>query len=263
MSRLKSGPFTIARSVLFFPILLSLTGCSVEQIKSSWVPNSPTIDGNLEDWKGATVVVFGDVQVSIGVGNDSSFLYIAGRIANTDIQRAIGQSGIVLWLDPDGRKGKDLEIHFPASKAARTDLNRGGFWDGLSDEQRARAQEELKEMGKGVIVIDKRKVESHVYKDGNAEGFAGVIIESQGLVSFEARIPLRIERDFPEFAGIHPGTTVTIGVGSGAHGFEGEPPRGESGFSGSGGPPGNFLRGGPQSKEDKEIWLEVSLAGPR
>ena len=205
------------------------------------------------------------------MGNDSSYVYLGGRIANAGIQRAIGQSGLILWLDPDNRKGKDLEIRFPASKAARTDLNRGGFWDGLSAEQKAKAQEELKEMGKGVLVIDRRRIQSQVYKEGNAEGFAGVVIESQGLISFEVRIPLRIQKDFPEFADIHPGTTVTIGVGSdetgrpfsGAPGFEGAPPTGEPGFSGSGGPRGNFSRRGSQSQENKEVWFEVSLAQPR
>jgi hypothetical protein len=251
--------------------LVVLTGCSVQRIQSNWAINSPTIDGDLGEWKGASLVVFKDAQVSIAVGNDSSYLYIGGRIANTEIQRAIGQSGVVLWLDPGNGKEKDLELRFPVFKAARTDLNRGGFWEGLNDEQKAKAQEELKEMGKGVLVIDKKRVQSHVYKEGDAEGFAGVVIESRGIVSFEARIPLRIQKDFPEFAEMHPGTSVTIGVGSsepvrsssGAPGFEGAPPMGEPGFSGSGGPRGSFSRGGSQSQENKEIWFEVGLAQPR
>jgi len=262
MGHLKAGPIMIARSIPFFSVLLLLMGCSVQRIESSWALSSPTIDGNLDEWKGTSLVVFRDAQVSIAVGNDSSYLYLGGRIANTEIQRAVGQSGVVLWLNPDNRKEKDLEICFPASKAARTDLNRGGFWDGLSDEQKAAAQEELKEMGKGVLVINRRMVQSHVYKEGNAEGFAGVVVESQGLVSFEARVPLRIEKDFPEFAEMHPGTTVTIGVGhgetgrslSGAPGYEGAPPTGKLGFPGRGGPPGNLPPG--------EIWLEVGLAQP-
>jgi hypothetical protein len=271
MNRLNSGLNMIARSIPFFLALAVLSGCSAQRIQSNWALNSPTIDGNVGDWKGASLVVFRDAQVSIAVGNDSSYLYLGARIANTGIQRAIGQSGVILWIDPDNRKGKDLEIRFPASKAARTDLTRGGFWDGLSDEQKAKAEEELKEMSKGVLVIDKRMVESHVYKLGNAEGFAGVVIESQGLVSFEARIPLRIQKDFPEFTEMHPGTIVTVGVGSGEKdrsmsgdsGFDVAPPMGESGFSGSGGPRGNFSRGGSQSQENKEIWFEVSLAQPR
>ena len=271
MNHLMCGLKMIAKSIPFIVFLVALAGCSVQRIQSNWALNSPTIDGNLDEWKGASFVVIRDAQVSVAVGNDSSFLYLGARIANTGIQRAIGQSGVTLWIDPGNGKEKNLEILFPALKAARTDLDRGGFWDGLSDEQKARAEAELKELGKGILVIDRRMVQSHLYKKGNAEGFAGVVIESQGLVSFEARIPLRIQKDFSESTEMHPGTSVTIGVGSGvtggsspgAPGFEGAPPMGEPGLSGSGGRRGNFSRGGFQNQENKEIWFEVGLAQPR
>jgi hypothetical protein len=258
----------VSKNLFVASILILLTGCSDQQIQSNWARRSPTIDGNLEEWSNASMVVFEDVQVSIGVGNDTSFLYLAGRIANASLQQMVERSGIVIWLDPEGGHQKGLEIHFPASRVARANLNRGEFWDSMTEDQKARARKEVEEMGKGVLVIDRRSVNSQVYKPGNVEGFAGVISESKGLISFEVRIPLQIEKHFQKFRGLDPGRSVMIGVGLGASignlsgnvDFNGAPPMGESGFPGRGGSPGNFLGGGSQVPKDKEVWLEVSLA---
>jgi hypothetical protein len=259
----------VSKTLLIAPLLMLLTSCSDQRIQSNWAQRSPTIDGNLEEWSSASLVIFEDLQVSLGVGNDTSFLYVAGRIANASLQQMVERSGVVIWLDPDGGHRKDLEIHFPV-QVARANLYRGGFWDSLTEEQKAKARKQVEEMRGGVLVIDKRSVDSHVYKPGNVEGFAGVIAESQGLVSFEARIPLQIEKHFPRFSGMGLGKKVAIGVGLGGStgdgsrnvDFDGAPPTGGFGFPGRGGPPGNSPRGGSQVPEEKEIWLEVSLAQP-
>jgi hypothetical protein len=260
----------ISKILFVAPILILLTSCSDQRIQSNWAGKSPTIDGSLEEWSSASMVVFEGLEVSLGVRNDSSFLYLAGRIANASLQQMVDQSGVVVWLDPEGGHRKDLEIHFPASRAARANLNRGEFWDSLTEDQKAKARKQMEEMRRGVLVIDKRSVDSHVYKPGDVEGFAGVIAESQGLISFEARIPLQIEKHFPKFSGMNLGKRVAIGVGLGGStgdrsrnvDFDGAPPTGEFGFPGRGGAPGNFPRGGSQVPEKKEIWLEVSLAQP-
>jgi hypothetical protein len=261
----------ISRILSVAPILILLAGCSDQPIQSNWARRSPTIDGSLNEWSSASLVVFEDLQVSLGVGNDSSFLYLAGRIANAPLQQMVELSGVVIWLDPDGKHQKDLEVHFPASRAARANLNRGEFWDSLTEDQKAKARKEVEEMRRGVLVIDKRSVDSRIYKPGDVEGFAGVIAESLGLVSFEARIPLQIGKHFPRFSGIDLGKRLAIGVSLGGStgnqsrsvDFDGAPPTGEFGFPGRGAPPGNFPRGGSEAAGKKEIWLEVSLAQPR
>jgi hypothetical protein len=261
---------TSSKVLLTTSIVILLTGCSDQSIQSNWARRSPSIDGSLEEWSSASLVIFEDLQVSLGVGNDSSFVYIAGRVANASLQQMVESSGVVLWLDPDGSHRKDLEIHFPASRAARTNLDRGEFWDSLTEEQKAKAQEKVEEMRRGVLVIDRRSVDSHIYTRGNIEGFEAVIVDSQGLVSFEARIPLQIERYFPKFNRMDPGKMVAVGVGLGASrgdrsrniDFDSAQPSGEFGFPGRGGPPGNLARGGSPEVAPKEIWLEVILAQP-
>lgn len=258
----------VSKNLFIASTLILLTGCSDQQIQSNWARRSPTIDGNLEEWSSASMVVFEDLQVSVGVGNDTSFLYLAGRIADAALQRMVGQSGIVIWLDPDGGRRKGLEIHFPAARVENANLNRGLFWESLTEDQKARARDKVEEMAGGVLVINRKSIESRVFLPRNVEGFSVAIAQAEGLLSFEARIPLQIGKFFSKFSSIQMGQILGIGVGldesrrdlSPGGDFEGAPPMGEPGFTGRGGSPGGFVPGGSRAPVKKEIWLEVGLA---
>jgi hypothetical protein len=249
-------------------ILILLTGCSAQQIESNWARRSPTIDGNMEEWKSASLIVFEDLEVSASAGNDSLFLYLAGRLANATFQRIVGQTGLVIWLDPEGGRRKDLEIHFPASRIGSANLSRGLFWEGLTGEQKAKARGKAEEMARGVLVINRKSIESRVFLPGNVEGFSVAIAQEEGLLSFEARIPLQIGKLFSKFSSIQAGQIVGIGVGlsesrrdmSLGGDLEGVMPMGNPGLSGRSGAPGGFGSGGSREPVKKEIWLEVGLA---
>ena len=249
-------------------VVVILLGCSEVPIESNWARKPPVVDGDLADWKNASLAVFDNLHVSVGVGNDSSFLYLGGRIANPSIERIVERSGVTIWLAAEGGKEKDLEIRFPASSAARADLARGGFAEEMTEAEKNLLRRQSEAMRNSVLVIDRRGVDSHLYKTGNIEGFEGVIVHSPGVTSFEARVPLRIGEFFPAFKSIAPETEVTIGVELG--GRAGDTPRD---FDQRGGEsPGDFGtdrrsgRGSPrdsQFPEDREIWLEVRLARAR
>lgn len=249
-------------------MLIVLTGCSDHRIESNWARRSPAIDGNLGEWSSASMLVFEDLQVSVGVGNDTSFLYLACRVADAALQHMVSQSGVVIWLDPEGGHQKILEIHFPASRVESMNLNRGFFWDSLTEDQKSKARHKAEETSRGVLVINRRSIESRVFLPGNVEGLSVAIAEAEGLLSFEARMPLQIGRLFPNFSSIQPGRTVGIGVGLGGSmgdrspggGFEGAPPMGEPGLAGRSGAPRGFAPGGSRAPVKKEIWIEVGLA---
>ena len=133
--RLEAGKMMVSKILFIAPLLILLSSCSDQQLQSNWARRSPIIDGNLAEWSSASMLVFEDLQVSFGVGNDTSFLYLAGRIANATFQRMVGQTGIVIWLDPDGGHRKGLEIHFPASRVESANLSRGLFWESLTGDQ--------------------------------------------------------------------------------------------------------------------------------
>ncbi len=249
-------------------VVAILMGCSEVPIASNWARKPPVVDGDLADWKNASLTVFDDLHISIGVGNDSSFLYLGGRIANPPLERMVERLGVTIWIAAEDGKKKDLEIHFPASSAARANLARGGFAYEMTEAEKNLLRRQSEEMRNGVLVIDKKGVDSHIYKVGNIEGFEGVIVAAQGVTSFEARFPLRLGEFFPAFKSITLETEVTIGVELG--GWAGNAPQGfdPQGWES----PGDFGmdrrsgRGSPrdsQSPEEREIWLEVKLAPAR
>jgi hypothetical protein len=183
----------------------------------------------------------------------------------------VRQSGVTIWLDPEGEHRKDLEFQFPAETGATANLDRGGFWEALTDTQKERARKQLSEMHRGVLVLDERSGNSIVYKPGNVEGIEGKIAATPKFVSFEARIPMQIERCFPAFRGMTPGGMVRICLEIGSSsadrsrgtGMNGAPPAGEFEPPGRGGPPGGIPGGRSRMPEKREIWLEVNLAQPQ
>jgi hypothetical protein len=139
-----------------FAIVLLFTGCADERIQSSWMRASPSIDGNLEEWMEIPRLILSDAEASVRAGNDSSFLYIAGHIANAPLRAKVRQFGIIVWLDPEGGHRKDLEVHIPASRVAGGNLARGGFWENLTTEEKARVLARMRELSRGVLVVDRR-----------------------------------------------------------------------------------------------------------
>ena len=115
-----------SRTLLIAAVAVVVSGCSARRIESSWAVSNPTIDGSLEEWGVASLVTFEDLHVSVGIRNDSSFLYVAGRIVEGALRRMVRQSGVTIWLDPEGEHHKDLQFQFPAEPGVTATLERGG-----------------------------------------------------------------------------------------------------------------------------------------
>jgi hypothetical protein len=254
-----------------FAIVLLFAGCADERIQSSWMSASPSIDGNLEEWMEIPRLILSDAEASVRAGNDSSFLYIAGHIANALLRAKVRQFGIIVWLDPEGGHRKDLEVHIPASRVAGGNLARGGFWENLTTEEKARVLARMRELSRGVLVVDKRSVDSQLFPPGDREGFAGAFADSLGLLAFEARIPLRIDTIFQKCRKLEPRKSLSIGIGLGQSGLEGQatadldgrsPARG-AGLPGPLPTRGNNPRQSSAMPKEGEIWLEVVLASPQ
>lgn len=259
-------------AVCLFSVMSILAGCNEEEINSNWALSPPTIDGRMDEWQQASLVIFEDEHAAVGVGNDSTYLYFAARVADAQLRQAIQSSGFTLWLSPDGGTTKDLEIRFPASPNVRVNQSRGGFWKSMTEDQRSRARNRLDEMQNGLIVVDHHSVDSRIFPPDSPDGFGAAIGETNGLSSFEVRVPLHIEKYFPGGAPLDRSGKIGIGIELASvpiteRGFNNAPPfgggqRGSIRGRGRGGGPGRTIpRGGP-SQQASEIWLEVALAIP-
>ena len=262
----------VLRSFLAGMLVLLLSGCKQEEIRSTWTQLPPKVDGSMEDWQNSPLAVFEDEHLALGVRNDSNYLYLAGRIADASVQRITARSGMTFWVDPDGGESQDIEIHFPATSYGIQDQTRGGFWQSMTEEQKERARKRTEDIGTGVLVVDKRNVESRVYPASGPAGFAAGIVQSTGFLSFEVRIPLNIPN---YFSGLSPlGKNGKVGVGMMLGSARGEVFRGSRG-GGGGGPLGPFggrgrrgggrgggvpRRGGESNGSSSEIWVAVDLA---
>jgi len=111
----------ILKTLFVAPILIFLTSCSDQRIQSNWARRSPTIDGNLEEWSSASLVIFEDLQVSLGVGNDASFLYLAGRIANAPLALRQAKAALNASYDEWLKQGLKQELDMYAPLIATRD----------------------------------------------------------------------------------------------------------------------------------------------
>ncbi len=248
-------------------ILLLLSGCGEEEIQSTWACSSVIIDGQLKEWSDGSLTHFDDKRLALGAQNDSAYLYLAAQIADEKLQRLVTMGGITLWIDPSGRKNKDLEMHLPAWQRGALDPSRGGFWQVMSDDQKAKAQIQIEEMCGGVLIVDKQSIQSRAFPKGSTSGFAGAMSISGGILSFEIRIPIHIQEYFSNYTAL--GTKSKVGITLGRSRTAGLAESGPmpGGSMGPAGTRGNGeRRGGKPEREDlssansSEIWIEVSLA---
>ena len=255
-----------------FIVSFVLSGCK-EEVRSTWAQSPLKIDGDIEEWKDAPFVIFEDGRLALSVENDSAYLYLACRIGDATLQRMIDRLGLTLWVDPEGESSEDLEIHFPAGRSAELRLSRGGFWDNLTEEQKARTSKQIEEMRTGILVYDKRGVESHVYPSRSARGFAAGSAMSNGLLIYEFRIPLDTQKFFSRAGAL--GTQGKVGIGVKLSGLRERQIGSSSGGSGRAiGPPGRRGRGGgggenrppiggESGDRTSDVWVSVWLAGAK
>ena len=166
--------------ILIIAGIVLMSGCSGGSVQSMFVSTPPRIDGDLSEWQKIPVALFDDRKIAMGAMNDGQYLYVAGRCVEEELTRSIKRSGLTVWIDPEGKKSKDLELRYPASRDAQPDQTRGGFWQIMSDDQKKKASEKLDQMKKGVLLIDKHVIDSRVFVPDTAGGFASAIAESNG-----------------------------------------------------------------------------------
>jgi hypothetical protein len=251
---------------ILLSLFLVLSGCRDEAVRSALVETPPHIDGDLSEWQNVPVRIFEEKNIAIGALQDSRFLYLAARSADQEINRLIGRRGIMMWIDPDAGERKDLELHYPASGYAMPDPTRGGFWDAMTGEERDRAYRKLEGMRTGVLVIDKRGIDSRIFAPDSSEGFAAASTESKGILTFEVRIPLHPEQYFPAYSPLTGKERIRVGIdlgplpGSGfSNGSENVGPMGYPGGGRGGFGSRGMLPRRRASTTESDLWVDIML----
>lgn len=259
------------------------TGCSSTKSLESTTPASAvTIDAHIEDWNDVVRKV-DDEAFSMGVLNDDEYLYVALYFTDQQSTSQIMRNGLILWLDHEGGKKKNIGIRFPLGMAAgdrpqgqRPNATGRAAGDPslnpeIMSERLARQTSEVEILLDGDEHGNRFQIESVLGLDVKASVEYGALI-------YEMRIPLQKGNDYSYAVGAEPGAVIGLGIetpevnrevnrpSGGGAGFGGRGGGGGgAGFGGGGGGRGGARPGGGargmQSAQPISVWASVTLAG--
>lgn len=288
-----SGAF-LGKTLVLIGILIIipwfLPGCKGQEVECAWMPNPIAVDGQRNDWKNMPFTHFEDEDVVLGLSNDNDNLYVFFSFKNAQWAKMIQMSGISLWFDEKGKKNKNWGLRYRGGpkmpdRPDRTDDRQREMPDDMKD----KFQQNPMEKGAPFAIISKARDQEYIVDTSGSDGPAVSSAVTNGIYTYEFRIPIRVSNnDLYEFSAA-PGQVVGIGAewggmpegmsrpeGGGRPGGGSGPPDGGGGGMGGGpggggggmgggpggGPPGGGGREMP-STEKQEIWVKTVLAGAK
>ncbi len=254
----------------FFSALFYFSGCSTTTLlRSTWDNHEIVVDGKENDWNGG-IAYLPDDEVSVGVRNDSSNVYVIFKTTSRQQSFQFFGLGFTVWFDPVGSDDKTFGIHFPLGRAGRGEFQSPQEGQEGSTEEREKM---IQEMESQLEIIDKRKSGSIQLTPVEAKGIELYIKNYQDYLVYEMKVPLHTSEETPYAINA---TGKAIGVGFEGGKFEsrqrpegGFREGGEGGRGEFGGREGGFggrrgERGGDRSAVERpkpiDFWLKVNLA---
>jgi len=257
-------------------ITLCFISCTNLQFQSGWKNQDINIDGKSDDWVGH--LIFMDKQnVSLGIQNDSDYLYACVVAEDQAVISRILRQGMIVWFDPEGGKNKILGIKYPKGREGMQPEDREALRPGSkTDPQNKRPA--LLAVSHEVEILQNSKVPVQRTTD-NLKGIEVFLNRSAGLIVYEIKVPLQTNNERPFAINAQEGAEIGIGIevpkmtltmnrpagGMGGVGMGGR--GGSIGGRGGGmigGTPGGGmpdLRGNMQ--KNMKIWAAVQLASKK
>ena len=211
-------PFLIL-FILFVVLCCGIPGCgSSSQITSRWRDREITIDGLNTEWHDS-LTALDDKGTSVGVFNDSEYVYIGIVTTREDLRNQIMRGGLTLWFDRDGNSDKKFGIHYPLGFIGRNDEppgGRGGEASGEGDrdslgEGLGNARRSPMEASNDLEILGPKDEDRHRMTIAEAGGIDARFHVSHDSLVYEMKVPLD--------NGVHPfgiGTKYGALIGIGA-----------------------------------------------
>ncbi len=262
---------------------------------------SAPVSGSGSPWGNASKYTINGKPVVIGFQNDADNLYIYLSPSEKEVQARIARSGMTIWLDSSGKKGKSFGIRYPLGMRGPGMPPRDG---GPSRDPRGARPEMSMErpladfgaIGDTLEIIGPGENERRRAPIENDLGLSVVRYRNTGAERYEYIIPLKASNGTPYAIDSDTGRVISVGfevAESGKDGMERGPrpgggmrgggdgpgggmPGGDDGFGGPGGagPGGRGGNGGPRGRgrpsgtsNDEassgpiKIWVKVKLEG--
>src|SRR5207247_4794084 len=77
---------------------------------------------------------------------------------------------------------------------------------------RSTAQQKIEKIKNGILVIDKRAIDSRLFPPDSSQGFTAALVESNGILSFEIQLPLNLKAYFPKFGSCEGKEKISLGL---------------------------------------------------
>jgi hypothetical protein len=253
--------------------LYATQGCKQREVACYWQAGEVRIDGEVDDWAGIPGEYYKEQGLVFSVSSDSTNLYLLLSFRNPAWAMAIRQTGLTIWLDPEGGKSKDFGLRYRGgpTPAQIRDLPGVGHLSPLGMPRPDKHdQGDVADTG----AFNELRVFSRGNKDGRAifaDGSQGPSASyglPKGVFCYELSIPLTGGAGETVSLSARPGQMIGIGAHWGEMNIrERRPSRGDGVRSpGRGGPrPGGGF-GGPGADrrpgllEEQNMWMRTRLA---
>jgi hypothetical protein len=198
-------------------------------LKSHWRNRPVVIDGKNTEW-GNSLVLLDDKETSIGIMNDSEFIYIGLVSTNRNLRNQVSRRGITFWFDVEGGKDEKFGIHYPLGfDAVRPPTDNGTDADNQSSTvQKDVPSDDMEIEGPG-------KDDHHSMTFAEAGGIEARYKIANGVLVYELKVPLSDKGSSPFAIGTKSGALIGVGAETSNKSPSKPPERVSEGGGGGGG----------------------------
>lgn len=253
--------------VLGLIISFVFVSCEKYELKSRWKDRDIVVDGRSMDWLN-TLIYVEEFNVSVGITNDTDYLYICAVVENPLVRMQVMRQGLTVWFDPKGGRKKTMGLRFPLGSQGRSE-SPAEFGEELEID---RLQRMFPMSFNELEILGPNKKEKQRMRKAEAKGIDVAMSFSSGKLVYELKIPLMSRSDRPYAINVRPGSSFGIGIETSPRRDMGQSPRRKTGGMRrppGGGNPGMGGRGGmgqmpgggrPGMPKNLKLWLSVSLS---
>lgn len=203
--------FTVSVLVLAIVFVALAKEKSVDSI---WAVSPLKIDGLADDWESDPFHVEKKVKTEYAFRNDSDSLYVFFKFNDAKYLSSIEITGMVLWIDIEGKKNKDIGVKFTKKKISADEFiavlekQQGTISDERKESLRA---SEFYFISRAEAVDKKGDPFKKNEGDEAVKGAAFNVSVQQDAVSYEFRVPLKNLIEAISESDVEPGEVVGVG----------------------------------------------------
>lgn len=181
-----------------------------DEAASQWINTPIQVDGLEQEWAADDLINQKKLSVDYGFKNDGSYLYSVFIFNDLEYLSTIGQTGMTLWLNPEGKKKKNYGIRFqqlavPAEKYIQLLENQGGA---LTDIQKQQIRAKPQHLVPNVFIINKDEETIRPSAEHKPAVFKSARYEDR--IVYEFAVPLEKPADNAFGIGTQPGQSFKM-----------------------------------------------------